>query len=129
MPADEIRWTPISLQQLRRRIAQGESRMPDADRRLWNAIRVEPEKWQQHPYGDAGGGFWIVALIGRTVLWYNDVEEGFNRSSYSEYGAIDDYWRNDDELDTAIAYLKSSIDHGFDLLKLGRGRTGSRRSR
>ena len=28
------------------------------------------------------GVFWVVGLIGRTVIWYNDIEEGFNRSAF-----------------------------------------------
>ena len=89
--------------------------MPDGTRRLWDAIRVEPEKWQQHPYGDAGGGFWVVALIGRTVIWYNDIEEGFNRSVYSEYGVIHDYWCNQDELNVTLEYLANALVSGRDL--------------
>jgi hypothetical protein len=112
-----IDWAPIRLPDLRRRVAQGEARMSEADRRLWNAMRIEPQKWRQHPYGDAGGGFWVVALIGRTVLWYNDIDDGFNRSCFTDYGTIDDYWRNTDELDTAVAFLASSIEHGVDLVQ------------
>lgn len=67
-------------------------------------------KWQQHPYGDPGGGFWVVALIGRTVIWYNDVEEGFNRSCYSVYGEIEDYWCNEDELEFTIAFLVNALN-------------------
>ena len=84
--------------------------------RLWHAVRIEPVKWQQHPFGDAGGGFWAVALIGQTVLWYNDVEEGFNRSRYSKLGTIDDYWCNQDELELAVQYLMNAIEHGNDLV-------------
>lgn len=89
--------------------------MPDRTRRLWGAILVEPEKWHQHPYGDAGGGFWVVALMGRTVIWYNDIEEGFNRSVYSVYGVIDDYWCNQDELNVTLEYLANALVSGRDL--------------
>ena len=58
----------------------------------------QPKKWQQHPYGDQGGGFWAVAILGRTVIWYNDIEEGFNVSAYSQYGEIGVYWCNQDSL-------------------------------
>jgi hypothetical protein len=116
-----VEWTPISEHQLRDRIAQGESRMSESDRHLWNAIRIEPEKWQQHPYGDNGNGFWVVALIGKTIVWYNDIENGFNRSRFIDYGTIDEYWCNDDELDTTVAYLRSSIEHGQDILQLVEG--------
>src|ERR1700730_11255610 len=76
-------WEPISVDALLARISQGYARMNQAQQRLWDAIRISPEKWQQHPYGDAGGGFWTVGLIGRTAIWYNDLEDGFNRSVYS----------------------------------------------
>lgn len=92
--------------------------MSPSQLRLWEAIRIGPEKWLQHPYGDAGGGFWVVALVGRTVIWYNDIEEGFNRSSYSAYGQIDDYWCNDDELNLTMEYLMSTLEKGADLVQM-----------
>ena len=94
--------------------------MSPSQLRLWQTIRIEPEKWQQHPYGDPGSGFWAVALVGRTVIWYNDIEEGFNRSCYSKYGTIDDYWCNQDELELTVQYLVSAIEQGSDLVLLKR---------
>src|SRR5690348_232726 len=99
-----VEWEPISRVDLLGRLSQGRSAMSEPSRRLWEAIRIAPEKWQLHPYGDPGGGFWVVALIGRTVIWYNDIEDGFNRSIYSKYGTIDDYWCNQDELNIALEY-------------------------
>jgi hypothetical protein len=113
-----VDWEPISETALLDRIAQGYARMTEAQQRLWDAIRIKPEKWQQRPYGDPGGGFWAVGLIGRTVIWYNDLEDGFNRSNFSAYGVIDDYWRNDDELDITIRYLTNALMLGHDLLQL-----------
>ncbi len=92
--------------------------MSPAELRLWEAIRVKSEKWRQEPYGKAGGGFWVVALIGRTVIWYNDIEDGFNRSSYTKYGKIDDYWCNQDELELTVRYLMNAIDHRTDLVRM-----------
>src|SRR5438552_13128880 len=111
-------WNPITEEALRGRIAQGVACMSPSQLRLWEAIRMDPEKWQQRPYGDTGKGFWAVALIGRTVIWYNDIEEGFNRSSYSTYGQIEDYWCNQDELELTIEYLMISLDRGTDLVRL-----------
>lgn len=113
-----VDWQPIPLPALLDRIEQGRARMPEAHRRLWDAVRIAPERWQQHPYGDAGGGFWVVGLIGRVAVWYNDIEEGFNRSTWSTYGAIDDYWRNDDELDVTIGYVADALAGGPDLLEV-----------
>lgn len=113
-----VDWVPISEDDLLARISHGYARMTQAQQRLWEAIRISPEKWQQHPYGDAGCGFWAVGLLGRTVIWYNDLEDGFNRSVYSTYGLIDDYWRNDDELDVTIQFLANALSKGHDLLHI-----------
>jgi hypothetical protein len=115
-------WEPISSTALLERIEQGRRAMSEPVRRLWDAIRIEPEKWEQHPYGDEGGGFWAVAVMGRNVVWYNDIEEGFNRSLYSKYGTIDDYWCNQDELHIAIGYLVNALATGQDLNLLARSR-------
>ncbi|HEV2038083.1 MAG TPA: hypothetical protein VGQ96_05690 [Candidatus Eremiobacteraceae bacterium] len=114
-----VDWEPISLDALLARISQGYARMTQAQQRLWDAIRINPEKWQQHSYGDAGGGFWTVGLIGRTVIWYNDLEDGFNRSVYSTFGVIDDYWCNDDELDVTVQYLANALSGGQGLSQIG----------
>jgi len=111
-------WIPITEEALMARIGQGYARMTQPQQRLWDAIRIDPEKWQQHPYGDAGGGFWAVGLVGRTVIWYNDLEDGFNRSVYSIHGQFDDYWRNDDELDVTIQYVANALAGGQDLLRI-----------
>ena len=115
-----IEWEPISEEALRARMAQGEACMTPPQRRLWEAIRVDPEKWQQHPYGDSGAGFWVVAVMGRTAIWYNDLEEGFNRSRYSAYGTLDDYWCNQDELELTLQFLMNAVEQGADLVRLGK---------
>ena len=114
-----IDWEPISEAALLDRISRGYARMPQSHQRLWDSVRINPEKWEQHPYGDAGGGFWVVALIGRTVIWYNDLEDGFNRSLYCQYGFIDDYWCNHDDLDVTMQYLANALSGGQDLALIG----------
>jgi hypothetical protein len=113
-----IEWKPIAEPALLARVSQAEARMTPAQRRLWEAVRIPPEKWQQDPYGNAGAGFWVVAVIGSTVIWYNDIEDGFNRSRYSAYGQIEDYWCNQDELEVTIAYLMNSLKNGADLVRM-----------
>jgi hypothetical protein len=113
-----IEWAPISRAALLDRIARGESQLSPRQRRLWHAVRIEPQKWQQLPYGTPGLGFWVVGLVGQTVIWYNDIEEGFNRSRYSTFGTIDDYWANQDELAVALEYVLTALDTGCDLLRL-----------
>jgi hypothetical protein len=86
--------------------------MTVAQRQLWDAIKVPPHKWHLHPWGDQGGGFWVVALLGRTVVWFNDIEDGFNRSQYKQYGDISDYWCNQDELSWTVQHLLDEIQSG-----------------
>ena len=104
-----VEWHPITAEALASRVKQGLARMSERERSLWEAIRIEPEKWKQDPYGNNGDGFWVLAVIGRSVIWYNDIEDGFNRSCYSTYGRIDDYWCNQDELEVTV---REEIDLG-----------------
>ena len=114
-----IEWEPISETALLGRIAQSRGRMSTAEARLWEAVRIQPEKWQQHPYGDQGDGFWVVGIIGSTVIWYNDIEDGFNRSRFSTFGTIDDYWCNQDELEITVGYVANVLSGGQDLAQIG----------
>ena len=98
-------WQPIREDQLREELERARARMTTDQQRFWDAIRIVPEKWQQNPWGNLGGGFWAVALIGQTVVWFNDVEEGFNTSRYTRYGFIDEYWCNQDELEWTVRNL------------------------
>jgi hypothetical protein len=82
--------------------------------RLWEAIRITPEKWALPPWGDLGGGFWVVAIIGEMVIWYNDIEEGFNRSNYRRYGTIEQYRCNQDELEHSVQGVMDVIATGYD---------------
>jgi hypothetical protein len=48
-------------------------------------------KWRCSPFGDDSGGFWAVAVDGERVLWFNDIEDGFNWSRCTVRGRIDEY--------------------------------------
>lgn len=86
--------------------------MEQVERLLWDLVRIPPVKWHQQPWGELGGGFWVVGLIGRQVIWYNDIEHGFNVSQYVEYGTITKYWCNQDELHHVIWQLRQQIESG-----------------
>ena len=106
-------WTPISEADLWDEINRGWDRMTLVQRRLWEVVKIPPQKWQQHPWGDHGGGFWAVAILGQTVVWFNDIEGGFNRSRYEQHGIIRDYWCNQDELGLIVQYLLDEIQTGY----------------
>ena len=84
-------WTPISLPELEEWISHGESKLKGELLNFWALIKIQPQKWQESEYGNEGGGFWVVAIFGNTVIYFNDIEEGFNLLSYSTYGQISEY--------------------------------------
>jgi len=47
----------------------------------------------------------VVAIYGKTIIWYNDIEEGFNHSSYRQYGEIKECWCNQDNLEWVLQGL------------------------
>ena len=111
-----IEWEPITEAALRARMAQGEARMGADQRRLWHAIRIEPEKWQQHPRRRRCG-----LLGGRDHRAHRGLVQRhrgrLNRGNPA-YGTIDDYWCNDDELEVTVQYLISAIELAPILLPL-----------
>lgn len=105
-----MEWKQTSEVEIWDMIDKSCSRMTAQQKKLWETIKIDPVKWQQDPYGDEGKGFWVVALIGKTVIWFNDIEEGFNLSTYSEIGKINEYWCDQDDLEHAIQKLIKEID-------------------
>ncbi len=104
------KWEPYLRKEIEDLIKQSESEMNDKELRLWSAIKIHPEKWKGKIYGKEGGGFWVVALMGDSVLWYKDIEEGFNSSSFNEYGEIAEYYCNQDELIHIIRRFAQHLD-------------------
>jgi hypothetical protein len=62
-------WAPISLTELEEWISRGESKLEGEPLNFWNLIKIAPQKWQEKEYGDEGGGFWVVAVFGNTVVF------------------------------------------------------------
>lgn len=106
-------WSPISLEELSEQMATSLAQMENGERLLWDLVRVPPVKWRQHPMGDMGNGFWAVGIIGCQVIWYNDIEDGFNVSGYEEFGTIGEYWCDQDELHHVIWRLRERIESGI----------------
>ncbi|HEY2582275.1 MAG TPA: hypothetical protein VGI43_10715 [Mucilaginibacter sp.] len=76
---------------------------------FWEHVKISPEKWEAGDYGKEGGGFWIVGLYGKNAIWYNDIEEGFNVSSYHTYGTINNYAYEQYALNQIIYQLYNSL--------------------
>ncbi|MBZ0206907.1 MAG: hypothetical protein K8H89_11325 [Flavobacteriales bacterium] len=101
-----MEWHPISRAQLQVLIEEGLEHADDKVLAAWASVRVEPVKWQCSPFGDAGGGFWVVAVRDGTVTWYNDIEGGFNVCRWTVAGVIDEYGCAEQDFS---AYLSSLV--------------------
>ena len=95
-------WKPKSLPSLNEMISvELEDCAPEL-RALYARAAIAPEKWALLPWSESGGGFWAVAVMEGWVLWYNDIEEGFNVSPFPDWGEIGEYLCNQDELRHAL---------------------------
>jgi hypothetical protein len=90
---DEITttWEPTTIEDLTAEMTDTLSQWDDAVASAWRQISIVPEKWACSPMGDMGGGFWAVGIRGNTVIWYNDIEGGFNEGPFTTHGRIDEY--------------------------------------
>ena len=107
-------WKPISEADLWDDINGAYERMSLQQRKVWEVVKIQPEKWQQEPWGNEGKGFWVVAIIGNSVIWFNDIEDGYNQSTYTKYGEFDDYWCNQDELEWAVQKIINMLKDSYD---------------
>jgi hypothetical protein len=98
-------WQPIPFEQLMILIESQLQKCSPVEKDLFLSLKVAPIQWRLDPWGNEGGGFWVVAIKDNIVLWYNDIEDGFNVSKYTKNGVIDEYWCNQDELQLALRYL------------------------
>lgn len=80
-------WQPISEEKIWDKINEEWPLMNFQQRRIWDIVNIVPEKWtnQQKHYSR---GSWVVAIIGDVVVWYDDIEEEFTRSHWTQYGVI-----------------------------------------
>ena len=101
-------WKPTSRQEIAEIISDAESKMIPGAKQLWEFIKLpKPEKWEQNPMGNEGGGFWVVAVMGSCCLYYNDIEDGFNESPFDKWGVINDYQCDQNELQDIFNYFVS----------------------
>lgn len=110
-------WTPITIEEVYDLILTTEKELNGDLLNFWELIKIYPEKWDEDTYGKEENGFWVVGLVGRKVIYYNDIEGGFNISDYKTYGTIDKYFCNQDKLTWTVSRL-------FELIKFGKNIQG-----
>jgi hypothetical protein len=101
-------WQPTSLVDLQATLVRDLAECSLEQREFFRRASIAPAKWRLAPWGDQGGGFWAVAVHLDRVLWYNDIEDGFNVSRFTVQGEIprDEYWCNQDPLRWALPRLQ-----------------------
>lgn len=52
----------------------------------------------------------MVAIFGQQVIWYNDIEEGFNISEYKTHGEIEEYGVEQDQINWTIYKIYNHIE-------------------
>ncbi len=105
-------WTPVKEESIKKDVEYcGDILFDKPDcLRFWEYIKIVPEKWSEKTMGEEGGGFWVVAILGKSVIYYNDIEEGYNLSSFTNYGEIDNYYCNQMELHEMIESIFKEIE-------------------
>ncbi len=100
-----MKWKPINLEELSIEISKGENKMDEKLLNFWNKIKMTPIKWKENQFWNEENSFWVVAKHKNLVLYYNDIEEGFNISIFEKEGEIKEYCVEQDELHFSIIKL------------------------
>lgn len=96
-------WIPLSEQRLAEMLSESETLMSSVLKGVWNHIRLpHAEIWQQHPWGDEGCGFWVVGVLGKSCIYFNDLSRGFNIGRFYHWGEIADFEMESQPLDQLL---------------------------
>ncbi|MBL8018699.1 MAG: hypothetical protein JNM27_03460 [Leptospirales bacterium] len=102
----------MNIDSLLTEIRSAEPTLRGEHKHIWELISIFPARWRISAFPVTDEEAWVVGIFGERVLWYNDIEEGFNISRYSEFGTIDEYWANQDGLPEALERIRSMIYWG-----------------
>ncbi len=94
-------WQPATIENIKLIVATGLSACDAEQRAAFERYRVEPFRAPIVRYGETGTVV-VVARNGNEVMYYEDVEEGFNVSPIAPEGLILEHWCNQDELPFAL---------------------------
>lgn len=83
-------------------ILETENKLSEDLKAIWNEIKITPYRWNEET---TNRDYWAVAIIDDEVIWYNDVEDGFNMSKFSIEGTIGEYWTDQCSLDDLLWHL------------------------
>jgi hypothetical protein len=92
-------------------IAEAEGHMDARALRFWRKICVPPQRWSQVQYPKVAP-FWVVAVLGRQCLCFNELEKGWGWGEFREWGRIEEYHCQQDEIHHAVFQTLFAIDGG-----------------
>ena len=104
-----MNWTPISLKELNNIIETSVAVMDTEVLYFWNSIKIVPEKRLVPSYSNEDY-FWIVGKIKNYIIYYNDIEEGFNISLENNLSYIEVISAEQDELHFALMKLLKNYE-------------------
>ena len=96
-------WTALPKKDLMMELFMAEQNLNSQQETYWNKIRLSPEIWKCIDVIE--DYFWVVAQTNKYVVWYNDIEESFNLSSYQIAGEIREYHASKQELNNVLEKL------------------------
>lgn len=96
---------PISLTELENEINQSIIKMTKYENEFWSSISISPCKWKYIDENNRTNKVWVFAIFDDQIIWYDDVEEGFNVSNFEEPGVFSPETAEQDELVFAIRKL------------------------
>ncbi len=105
-------WKPISLEDLSRHIELQEFLITKQEKAFWQFIRIKPEKWVDKSYTHEVVEFFVVGIFGHRVVYYNDIEEGFNVCEFEKYGKFNGGGANQNHFHEYISHRFTFISSG-----------------
>jgi|GEM_PF-640751 len=103
---------PVTENDLLTMLDEAETDLDNATQGVWTLVRLpKPELWQQHPWADEVCGFWVIAVMGKSCIYYNDLSNGFCVGNFSRWGIIDDYQTEKTSLPERLRGLSSLAGH------------------
>ena len=84
-------WEPNSFNDISKKLEESVKVLDVGLLAFWNLIKIVPEKWESKHFEKESISFWVIAIFGKCVIYFNDIEGGFNISTFERYGEIKNY--------------------------------------
>jgi hypothetical protein len=94
-------WRSATIEEVKKILQDDLSRCDSEQLNVFNKYTVEPHFSRVVRHGKAENVV-VVARKGNEVIYWEDVEDGFNVSPVSSEGTILQHWCNQDDLGTAL---------------------------